>query len=414
MEGPLMRFAISTLVAVASHAVAGLPPVAELKLVQPPTFTGNGETSVTDINARGLAVGRTDYSYTDANGNIHTVTGTYDWRYNASPLEVTNGGLWTNDAGDRVTAGSEQYGSVFIPGGGGPETPIPPLPGHTFVIANEISETGMVVGTSGIFRIGIISAVAWTPQAGTVDLSATVPLARTANYASPSGLIVGHRAASDGSPLYGFILNFHTGAWTDLYRYFNPDAPTGVGRTIVRAVNDAGQVVGETTVGTALRAFVWSDADGPTYIPNPYGGGDDRVYANHINSAGIVVGEALSTQGGWRAYAWSADSGFLDLQGMVAGTGRVLSYANRINDRGEVCGVCAPVNSPWAAYTGYILAVPPCETDLNADGTLDFFDITAFLAAFSSGDLSADFVLDGELNFFDVSMYLAAFSAGCP
>ena len=55
-----------------------------------------------------------------------------------------------------------------------------------------------------------------------------------------------------------------------------------------------------------------------------------------------------------------------------------------------------------------------CPGDFNDDGSLDFFDISDYLGAFNSGDLSADFDGDGNLNFFDVSDFLAAFSAGCP
>jgi len=55
-----------------------------------------------------------------------------------------------------------------------------------------------------------------------------------------------------------------------------------------------------------------------------------------------------------------------------------------------------------------------CLADLNGDGTLDFFDISAFLTAFSSGDIAADFTGDGVFDFFDISAFLTEFSAGCP
>lgn len=57
---------------------------------------------------------------------------------------------------------------------------------------------------------------------------------------------------------------------------------------------------------------------------------------------------------------------------------------------------------------------PVCEADLTGDGVLNFFDVSAFLAAFSSMDAAADFDENGSFNFFDVSAFLAAFSAGCP
>ena len=55
-----------------------------------------------------------------------------------------------------------------------------------------------------------------------------------------------------------------------------------------------------------------------------------------------------------------------------------------------------------------------CVADMNSDGELDFFDVSAFLTAFGDGDPVADFTGDGSFDFFDVSAFLAAFAAGCP
>ena len=55
-----------------------------------------------------------------------------------------------------------------------------------------------------------------------------------------------------------------------------------------------------------------------------------------------------------------------------------------------------------------------CPADLSADGTLNFLDVSAFLAAFGNQDPAADFETDGNFNFLDVSAFLAAFGAGCP
>lgn len=57
---------------------------------------------------------------------------------------------------------------------------------------------------------------------------------------------------------------------------------------------------------------------------------------------------------------------------------------------------------------------PDCAADLNGDGGLNFFDVSAFLSAFSAMDPAADFTGDGSFNFFDVSAFLSAFAAGCP
>ncbi len=52
--------------------------------------------------------------------------------------------------------------------------------------------------------------------------------------------------------------------------------------------------------------------------------------------------------------------------------------------------------------------------DLTGNGTLNFFDVSAFLQAFDEEDPIADFDNSGTWNFFDVSIFLQIFSAGCP
>jgi hypothetical protein len=61
------------------------------------------------------------------------------------------------------------------------------------------------------------------------------------------------------------------------------------------------------------------------------------------------------------------------------------------------------------------LVVPACEVDLDGNGVLNFFDVAAYLAAFSAGDLEADVAEPfGVLNFFDLAQFIQDFSAGCP
>lgn len=62
----------------------------------------------------------------------------------------------------------------------------------------------------------------------------------------------------------------------------------------------------------------------------------------------------------------------------------------------------------------FMIPSDECPADLTGDGSLDFFDVSAFLAAFSVQDPVADFAGEGNFDFFDVSAFLAAFSAGCP
>jgi cytochrome c peroxidase len=60
------------------------------------------------------------------------------------------------------------------------------------------------------------------------------------------------------------------------------------------------------------------------------------------------------------------------------------------------------------------ICIDNCPADLNGDGALDFFDVSAFLSAYGLGGIAADFNGDGLINFFDVSAFLTAYNAGCP
>jgi hypothetical protein len=64
----------------------------------------------------------------------------------------------------------------------------------------------------------------------------------------------------------------------------------------------------------------------------------------------------------------------------------------------------------------YSLAGPTgcSDADLNLDGQLDFFDISAFLTAFNNQDSVADFDNNGLFTFFDVSLFLGTYNQGCP
>jgi len=57
---------------------------------------------------------------------------------------------------------------------------------------------------------------------------------------------------------------------------------------------------------------------------------------------------------------------------------------------------------------------PVCEADLDGNGVLDFFDVSAFVNAYGASDPIADLDGNGVFNFFDVSAFVNAFAAGCP
>lgn len=99
---------------------------------------------------------------------------------------------------------------------------------------------------------------------------------------------------------------------------------------------------------------------------------------------------------------------------IVALDGQVAYLQWLVADPSAAGGLAA---SPVAKLT-YVcslngLCTNNCPADLSGDGVLNFFDVSAFLGAYSAGQPGADFTGDGSLNFFDVSAFLGAYSGGC-
>ena len=136
--------------------------------------------------------------------------------------------------------------------------------------------------------------------------------------------------------------------------------------------------------------------------------------------------------GAWRAEPYGDDSGAayvfdLDSMGQLVSS-TVLHPSDpsinmnfgtsvAVDDSGTVL-VGAPdddadFSNGGSAYIFESLSAP-CPADLNGDGALNFFDVSAFLTAYQAQSPAADFNNDGVYNFFDVSAFLTAFSAGCP
>jgi hypothetical protein len=54
-----------------------------------------------------------------------------------------------------------------------------------------------------------------------------------------------------------------------------------------------------------------------------------------------------------------------------------------------------------------------CTADLNADGIVDFGDVSLFVAGFTAQDALSDLNGDGIVDFGDVALFVGAFSLGC-
>lgn len=87
----------------------------------------------------------------------------------------------------------------------------------------------------------------------------------------------------------------------------------------------------------------------------------------------------------------------------------VLSSLTELSIRGEY-----RVGADSAALDNVVFG-NPCVADFNVDGSVNFFDISDFIAAYNNSDADADLAMPfGTFNFFDISAYISAYNAGCP
>lgn len=71
-------------------------------------------------------------------------------------------------------------------------------------------------------------------------------------------------------------------------------------------------------------------------------------------------------------------------------------------------------NFGWQTWIDQFTITAPCPADLDQNGTLNFFDVSFYIASFNAQAPSADLNNDGSWNFFDVSIYIQQFTSGCP
>lgn len=211
-------------------------------------------------------------------------------------------------------------------------TPLDEPDGATESMAHAINDGGQVVGFAGTTERS--HAALW--QGTTLTILSTDPsVARDINDRGQIAGTVEQSAVlweNDGSTLV--ILG---------------DLPGGQSDSSATAINDAGQVVGQSDAAAGPRAFLWTNGLMLDLGVLP---GSSESSALDINSRGQVVGVSRSGDGApSSAFVWT-DGEMFDLNELTADLGgwRLLQ-AYAINDRGWIVGqALAPDRSEFHAF----------------------------------------------------------------
>ncbi len=156
-------------------------------------------------------------------------------------------------------------------------------------------------------------------------------------------------------------------------------------------------------VGAVIEGYVWAFLDGVyTFTTDSDDGsrlwiGDELIVNNDGLHGMVKRGGTIPLRAGWHQLRieFFENAGNAGLISTVAGPGLVEQNLQGFILSHESSAQCS-------------------EADLNADGVVNFFDVSEFLNAFNNQEALADFTNDGEWNFFDVSAFLQAFNEGCP
>ncbi len=383
-------------------------------------------------------------------------------------IPLTPGDAFAEDINDN----GEVVGQSFFAGfgmrptrwdAGGNTTNLGLLSGDATGTAYAINNNGEIVGVSEDGN-GLSSAVLWDGLGGVTDVHTVIGATGTSVpwHINDNGVIVGQAMITAGIFPRGFIwdqTNPAMQAGTDSYPgganyginnagsivgsgYFfgDPDDallampdgrggyeyplinPLGFWFSQARAINNNGMVIGHSgynsTTATWNACIFTGDEREPVQTLGTLPVLDTSEGLD-VNDSGMIVGYSWDGTGSGidpRAWVW-VDGTMYDLNELLVEGGEfeILSRATGVNNNGDIVGWGRLLDGSVGAFLIEGFAPPAeCAADLNGDGKLDFFDVSAFLNAFNAQDPIADFDRNDSWDFFDVSAFLSAYNAGCP
>ncbi len=236
----------------------------------------------------------------------------------------------------------------------------------------------------------------------------------------PTGYRNSSALAVDGEYQFGTAsLPFavvHAAMWHGSSSSFVDMHPSWASNSSIVDASD-GQQIGVANQWSTPRAVMWEGTPDSIIDITPEGAVSSTLIACdkglQIGSA-VFPDEPTSRIGIWGSSARS----FTSLADVVPGEYTGFNMRDiEVAPDGSISIVGSAYNMTLGRTEAILLRstqAPDCIADLNNDGLLDFFDVSAFLSAFNANAPEADINGDGAFDFFDVSAFLNAFASGCP
>jgi uncharacterized membrane protein len=237
---------------------------------------------------------------------------------------VSDNGFITG--GIRTTCGPGFAPALWDPAG--ELTPLPALPGTCGGVASDVNSAGVAVGSAYIGS-SFSENVRWVPSGGSYQVEVLPRLPDGSLSGAWAVNEVGWVAASNSSAVWS-----ESTGWQMLQR---PNGATTCLGSI--GINNLGGSAGECSISGKWRAVYWSSPTAPPVLL-PLAAGASAAYVNGINDAGVVVGYTSVTISKNkvvnRATRWVPSGGTWTVEFLSdLGTG---SSAWAINDAGQIAG----------------------------------------------------------------------------
>lgn len=221
----------------------------------------------------------------------------------------------------------------------------------------------------------------------------------------------GHRWVSTNGAQYRSVMAYSPGQRVS--RFSNPDVlfvgtPTGIPQGTAGAADNARSI--DEAASTVANFRLSADAAPPIIALGPSDLELDAGQTAVFQAAVVGVGPLM--------YQWLRSGAVLSDDGRISGSGGPTLTVSDVGPADAGAYVLAVANPCGSATSepATLTVTGVCPADLAEPfGTLNFFDLSAFIGLFGQQDASADLAApSGVFNFFDVAAYIASYNAGCP